>query len=70
MWTVAAVEVLKRNGGQPMHYIDIAKSALALGLMKTSAKRPENSLNVVLRKNLNKLFKVVDPGVYRLRPQT
>lgn len=71
----AAEEVLRREGkGQPMHYVEIVKRAIALGLLAPKGETPANSFSAQLggeikkRRDQGKLqrFERVGGGLVRL----
>lgn len=66
----SAIEVLK-NAKQPLHYKEITRLALELGLLETDGKTPEASMNATLAMDIKLLgsksiFKRTAPGLFTL----
>lgn len=67
----AAAEVLGRVG-KPMHYREIAAMAIEAGLVTTSGKTPEDTVNARISQDIAKngfrsRFQRTEPGVFALR---
>ncbi|MEP0915077.1 restriction endonuclease [Leptolyngbya sp. GB1-A1] len=67
-----ATLTILREAGEPLHYREIAKRALARGLIQTDGKTPEATLNAILavdikQKGETSPFFRVKPGVFGLR---
>ncbi len=66
-YPIAAQKVLEQcNGGRPMHYRDITKKALEMGLIKSAGRTPENTMHGQLNKC--ELFIADGRGYFSLRP--
>jgi len=71
MTFLEAAEFVLKKAGSPLHYREIVRAALSQGILVTSGKTPDQTLNAQLatdiRDNPSSLFQRTDKGVFALK---
>src|SRR5215213_3180889 len=61
-----AAEQILQDAGQPLHYREITKRAIAKGLLETTGKTPEATMGAQLYMAVKQALEPGEPGRFRI----